>query len=1112
MPPHVPYRPYYHENSSEQKMNKITGLLAKAKRRLIRQRLEVRVEDTGVIVDVRCVWHGWDVGILLLESRWGAELLEVPVDVDKTGFKAQVSLSDLIDTFGHDGSIIDLSVSFKRQPDKSGEKQKQQVIRLGRFKETIQKLATGAVDLEKTPVSIYVTEKNNISLVIGADVPAKPPRVTTRRMKSAADGTDFEIVVRHPSIHFKVAHLIVTGRQTQKRKLITTDLKFDSVTTTREYGRYNYRVNVTLKTKELAAWLCPTEDTIDLSLELETDTGDILSERIFLRNFNALIRPERTKSVEHEGTTFVFVPYRTFRGHKLSYRVERFSPEAFSLLKRAKWLGWLAPIVSPFLGIWLVGEIPYKAQDNGYSFFKYIRTQYPRRRVYYVINENSPDRAKVEKLGNVVFQYSKEHILLNLLASRIVGTHHAEYLLASRSKWYERWVSGVRIFLQHGPTAQKNVTLNYGRQGTQEKPTERFLVTSDLEKKIVVEDYGYRPHQVKVVGFARFDSLLNADTAKEPIILIMPTWRDTLMDEQSFLASNYYMYWRGLLVDSEFRQCLNDAGLSVTFVLHPNMRNYADYFNINGVKLMRQDDVDVQKLIKQSSVMVTDYSSVAWDFSYLDRPVLYFQFDVANLQGSRKPHIDFQNSLPGPIASCYSDLVDDLKTVIANDFELESKYKQRSRAFLKFDDQNNCARIYDTVRSAWTPLTALERLRNAKFSQKIWRRFRRHRIYTHTMSAVAWVGGRLPRRDLVLFESDRGESYGDAPKYIYERLIERDHGLKIVWANNTTVRFADENTEKVMRYSPRYWWLASRARYWVSNQNMPAAMIKPPSTHFLQTWHGTPLKRMQHDVPDMKGRDANYEKRAKRLTSYWDTLISGSEYATQAFRSAFRYDREVLEVGYPRNDLFFWPDRKERQQRAKARLGISKETRKIVLYAPTFRDDNRGGRWWRHALHLDLENFTSELGKDYLLLTRFHPLVRNPLPADFRNSKFILDVSRYPDVQELLLMTDVLVTDYSSLFFDFANLDKPMIFFAYDLDKYRDDIRGFYLDYEKNMPGPIVRTTPELIQAIRNTEVPNKQYEDVLTDFRKIYNSNDDGNASDRVIDSFFNFSGKHKK
>jgi CDP-glycerol glycerophosphotransferase len=227
----------------------------------------------------------------------------------------------------------------------------------------------------------------------------------------------------------------------------------------------------------------------------------------------------------------------------------------------------------------------------------------------------------------------------------------------------------------------------------------------------------------------------------------------------------------------------------------------------------------------------------------------------------------------------------------------------------------------------------------------------------------------------------------------------------------------------------------------------------------------------------------------------WDLLLSPNAFSTPVMRRAFRYEGEILETGYPRNDLLNDPDRELRAAAVRKRLGIP-AGKKVVLYAPTWRDDDHVERGVRvFSMRLDVERARQRLAEDHILLVRTHYLVTDRAGAP--DDDFVRDVSCYPDISELYLITDLLVTDYSSAMFDFAITGRPMVFFAYDLERYRDVTRGFYFDLEAEAPGPVVRSSEAAIEAVRAAERPAEAY----GRFRQRYCHHDDGRASARVVD-----------
>jgi CDP-glycerol glycerophosphotransferase len=231
---------------------------------------------------------------------------------------------------------------------------------------------------------------------------------------------------------------------------------------------------------------------------------------------------------------------------------------------------------------------------------------------------------------------------------------------------------------------------------------------------------------------------------------------------------------------------------------------------------------------------------------------------------------------------------------------------------------------------------------------------------------------------------------------------------------------------------------------------------------------------------------------AEQLAS-WRYLLSPSPFATPVLQQAFGFEGEVLELGLPRNDLLASPEAVSAMVRT--RLGI-RDGARVILYAPTYRDHvvDRRGRY-RLDQHLDVERVMGALDADSYLLIRKHPLVADAVET--AGHARVIDVSLWPDATELLTAADVLVTDYASIVFDFALTGRPILFFAYDLDTYRD-IRGFYVDLEAEAPGPLLRTTDELVEALRSEPA---DYAERYRAWRERFCELDDGRASARLVD-----------
>ncbi|WP_289010019.1 bifunctional glycosyltransferase family 2 protein/CDP-glycerol:glycerophosphate glycerophosphotransferase, partial [uncultured Thermomonospora sp.] len=296
---------------------------------------------------------------------------------------------------------------------------------------------------------------------------------------------------------------------------------------------------------------------------------------------------------------------------------------------------------------------------------------------------------------------------------------------------------------------------------------------------------------------------------------------------------------------------------------------------------------------------------------------------------------------------------------------------------------------------------------------------------------------RSPIRDLAVFESFQGRQFSDNPRAIFEELRRRLPDFEYVWITSDGRFQPPEGARTVLRGSRKHVEALAQARYLVANDPMPHWLEKRPEQVYLQTWHGTPLKKIGHDIERPAYRNPqDYLRRFDRDVAQWDALVSPNPFSAPIWRRAFRYDGELLEVGYPRNDVLFRP---ELAARVRSRLGLT-EGKRVVLYAPTWRDDQSHGGGYGLEIQLDFDRVREVLGEDYVLLVRGHVNVSGSLcPPD---NDFVRDVSTYPDMAELCLVTDVLVTDYSSVMFDFACTGRPILFFTYDLEHYRDELRG----------------------------------------------------------------------
>ncbi|MEH7075098.1 CDP-glycerol glycerophosphotransferase family protein [Neobacillus drentensis] len=360
-------------------------------------------------------------------------------------------------------------------------------------------------------------------------------------------------------------------------------------------------------------------------------------------------------------------------------------------------------------------------------------------------------------------------------------------------------------------------------------------------------------------------------------------------------------------------------------------------------------------------------------------------------------------------------------------------------------------------------------------------------------------------KHMVVFESFLGKNYSGNPKYVYEQML-RDPKYKhytFVWSyTGDHPEDIPGNPILVNRETEDFYRYLAKAKYWVSNILFPVHR-KREGNIYLQTWHGTPLKKLGWDI-DIEGPEVLARENFYIESRNWDYLISANSYSSKIFRRAFKFEKEMLETGYPLNDIFYRNDLPEKVNEIKGKLKFPKD-KKVILYAPTWRDNEMVGSW-EHSFQLkfDLEQFYENLHTDYVLVLRMHHLISDALEIDDKYKDFVYDLSKYNDIQELYITADVLITDYSSVFFDYANSKKPILFYAYDYEMYKENIRGFYLNMEEDLPGPVLQSGEELLEAIIKIDHVAEEYKEKYDKFYQRYCSLEDGQAAKRVVDRVF--------
>ncbi len=580
--------------------------------------------------------------------------------------------------------------------------------------------------------------------------------------------------------------------------------------------------------------------------------------------------------------------------------------------------------------------------------------------------------------------------------------------------------------------------------------------------------------------------------------------------------------------------------------------------NVAGENVVNASGVDVLDLLPLCDAVITDYSAVAFEAAVLDKPIYFFLYDFEEYEREHGLNVDLFAEMPGVTSRDLSPIAERSMPAATTRSSFADSRSDTSRCetgrardrspppspaacrVVRRDPGVRPAGSCDRPRPAGCdggrPSHALRHRDRARDCD----RRAAHALSPHPASppARAALGAVQELLGQKLLVQPPGDLRADARRQPVRRLrarlgVPRAHRPSASRAGPHGTRpprgpcgcCRSKRHRPGRRVRPRgarsaaagdgvVWGSRehdiahARCAYWFANTVIPWHLAPRPGQAYVQAWHGTPLKKLGCDIDLTMANNALYSgrqthKRYRREGERITHLVTPSAFATEHLCSAMGLSaeqcaRKVVEVGYPRNDALsgFTPQAVEAIKR---RLGMP-AAKKVVLYAPTWRDDQYAtSLGYTLDLGVDFEALRAQLGDGYVVLFRAHYLIASQFDFE-RLGGFVLDVSDVSDVNDLYAASDVLVTDYSSVFFDFANLGKPIVFYMYDLDYYASEMRGFYVDLP-DLPGPIVTDQPGLVGALAAADSPDDDLERRYHRFRERFNPMDDGHASERVLE-----------
>lgn len=367
----------------------------------------------------------------------------------------------------------------------------------------------------------------------------------------------------------------------------------------------------------------------------------------------------------------------------------------------------IAEIISFFVkdskrykNLWIVSERGKDARDNGYHLFKYITGEHHEINATYVIAKNSPDYEKVACLGRVINYGSLRHYVSYILASAKISTHIEGYapdilFFNKFSKFIPQ--RGKNIFLQHG-IIRDDIKFCHAQRTN----LDMFVCSAVPEYEYIDKSFGYKKGVLQLVGLCRYDNLRRNEknTGK---ILFMPTWRSSLRScsRNTFLSSEYFKKYNSLLNSEKLAELLQKCDYEFIFYPHYEVQRFLDCFRADNPRVKIADFAhnDVQDLLINSDVLITDYSSVFFDYGYMRKPMIYYQFDEAEYRADhyQKGYFDCESDGFGKVIETENEIIEELNHIIENNAIPDEKYLQRMNSFFKFNDTDNCKRNFEAI-------------------------------------------------------------------------------------------------------------------------------------------------------------------------------------------------------------------------------------------------------------------------------------------------------------------------------------------------------------------------------------------------------------------------------
>lgn len=357
--------------------------------------------------------------------------------------------------------------------------------------------------------------------------------------------------------------------------------------------------------------------------------------------------------------------------------------------------------------LWIIAERGTDARDNASHLFRYIRENHPEINICYIISRDAQDREKMARLGRVVDYRSFEHFLVFAISQVKISTHimgFAPDMLLFKDLDKILPIGGVKAFLQHG-IIKDDLPYLYGDN----VQLDLFVCGARREWEYIVRQFRHPDGVVQHLGLCRYDRLPSAPQEPSKILLLMPTWRvyvhDSIFNDQQFMACGYYQAFQSLLENPRLGQLLEKYGYTLKFFPHHGVQNYVHCFHAESshVQIVNAQNLGVQQALIEADALLTDYSSVFFDFGYMMKPVLHYQFDLEDFRKNhyQEGYFDYGRDGFGPVCTREDSFLDALEQLLENGCMLSGEYRGRIEEFFTIRDDQNCRRNFDAIYKLW---------------------------------------------------------------------------------------------------------------------------------------------------------------------------------------------------------------------------------------------------------------------------------------------------------------------------------------------------------------------------------------------------------------------------